>query len=98
MVFLGKVLSVRAKDYCESVKKGLEDYMMQGGNRISTVSNFPIEGRVPEKFLEIVPEEAEVVTDYNTSVALAKYDNEGLGGTECLSYIVSASGTALIKK
>lgn len=98
MVFLGRVLSVRARDYCESVGKRLEDYTMQGVNRISTVDNFPVEERVPEKFLEIVPEEAEIVTDYNTSVALAKYNNEGLGGTKCLSYIVSASGTALIKK
>ena len=66
MVFpLEKILTISARDYCEIHRKKLENYEVRGihSRDIGTAgATF-----VLSRFLDIVPEEAEVVVDYRFS-------------------------------
>ena len=53
---LEKILTVSARDYCESVGKSLGDYVMRG-----------IVNSYSDEFPKKVPEDAEVVVDYRLS-------------------------------
>lgn len=60
---LEKILTVSARDYCESVGKKLSAYEMQGVHVINVREPFKRENSL-NKFREAIPANAEAVVDY----------------------------------
>ena len=88
---LEKILTVSARDYVASVNGSgrLSDYEMKG---VHVETNQDIRSSsLVELFSKLVPEDAEVVVDYRTSVAVASDEIS-------VYFKKSASGTALIPK
>ena len=88
---LEKILTVSARDYVASVNGSgrLSDYEMKG---VHVETNQDIRSSsLVELFSKLVPEDAEVVVDYRTSVAVASDEIS-------VYFRKSASGTALIPK
>ena len=93
---LEKILTVSARDYVASVNGSgrLSDYEMKGVHVETNQdirSSSLVESSLVELFSKLVPEDAEVVVDYRTSVAVASDEIS-------VYFRKSASGTALIPK
>jgi hypothetical protein len=87
---LEKILTVSAREYCESMGKKLKDYDMEG---IHTRNSFGEEDGLTnlyDAFAGKVPQSAEIVVGYTVSAAIG---GGGTTYTQCY-----ASGTALIPR
>jgi len=81
---LEKILTISARDYCESVGKNLQDYEMKGVH----IQSSSVGPKIIEELNEKIPKNTEVIVEY-------RFSN---GGYFNVKYEKYASGTALIPK
>jgi hypothetical protein len=86
---LEKILTVGAKEYCESVGKTLADYEMKGVHTRAGFSSGHLTW-LDEDFSAVVPLSAEVVVEYRITAAIG---GANITYTQCY-----ANGTALIPR
>jgi|SRR3989344_355428 len=91
---LEKILTISAREYCESVGKPLSDYEFFGVH-LDKVNYW---ANPTEYFAELVPSEAEVVVNYSVQRSFGSSYEDAKSGQNAKWIQFTAHGTALIPK